>query len=176
MQKNITRQELLESFKLLESQFEKSLEKAKDHEVEFEALRKNLINQLDNHLKVARNTIPESNPLKQQIVGFINVMEKTKSEWDAKIACRKKGVEFRKGFEDSLLVFVNGKVKSGKSSLGNYMAWGHTDPDENLKRQVVSSLVPKYESHENTAVSGGDSEHEAQRQKEFRVGATEATS
>ena len=176
MQKNITRQELLESFKLLESQFEKSLEKAKDHEAEFEALRKNLINQLDDHLRIARNTIPESNPLKQQIVGFINVMEKTKSEWDAKIAGRKKGVEFRKGFEDSLLVFVNGKVKSGKSSLGNYMAWGHTDPDENLKRQVASSLVPKYESHENTAVSGGDSEHEAQRQKEFRVGATEATS
>ena len=37
MQKNITRQELLESFKLLESQFEKSLEKAKDHEAELEA-------------------------------------------------------------------------------------------------------------------------------------------
>ena len=70
MQKNITRQELLESFKLLESQFEKSLEKAKDHEAEFEALRKNLINQLDDHLRIAHNTIPESNPLKQQIVGF----------------------------------------------------------------------------------------------------------
>ena len=90
MQKNITRQKLLESFKLLESQFEKSLETAKNHEAEFEVLRKTLINQLDDHLIIARNTIPESNPLKQQIVGFINVMEKTKSEWDAKIAGRKK--------------------------------------------------------------------------------------
>ena len=176
MQKIINRQRLLEFFDLAQSKFDSSLEKAKHYEHEFETLRKFFMLRCNDHLENARDRIPDSNPLKQQIIGFIDFIEKTKFEWDAKIAGRKNGIEFRESFEDSLLVFVNGKVKSGKSSLGNYMAWGHTDPDDNLKRRVAPRLRPEYKSQENTAVSGGDSEHEAQKHKEFRVGATEATS
>lgn len=35
----------------------------------------------------------------------------------------------RGGFADSLVVFVLGKVKAGKSSLGNYVAYGQSQPD-----------------------------------------------
>ena len=176
MNEHISRENLLKSFELLQAQFNSSLTTAQDQEKEFEKIRENFRYQLSAHLLDARKSLPERNPLKQQVLGFVDLLEKTQAEWDKKVAGRKKGVEFRKDFEDSLLVFVNGKVKSGKSSLGNYMAWGHTDPDEELKRQVPEGLVPRYFSHEQTNVDGGDTENEAKERREFRVGATEATS
>ena len=176
MEKHVSRERLIESFESLQSQFDSSLATAKSQELDFEAMRKKFMLRLSAHLTDARKNIPDTNPLKQQVLGFVNVMEKTKVEWDTKVAGREKGVKFRKGFEDSLLVFVNGKVKSGKSSLGNYMAWGHTDPDDELKRQVAPRLAPNYFTHEKTNVDGGDTENEALLRCEFRVGATEATS
>lgn len=176
MHSHPNREALLKSFEALQAQFESSLADALSHEKKFETIRQNFMRQLSAHLSEARKGLPDRNPLKQQVLGFVGLLEKTQAEWDKKVAGRKKGVEFRKDFEDSLLVFVNGKVKSGKSSLGNYMAWGHTDPDEQLKRQVPEDLVPRYFSHEQTNVDGGDTENEAQRRREFRVGATEATS
>ena len=172
----VGREQLLESFKSLQSQFNSNLLQAKKQEDFFEELRQGFMENLANHLENARANIPDNNPLKQQVLGFIDMMEKTRIEWDTKVAGREKGVQFRSNFEDSLLVFVNGKVKSGKSSLGNYMAWGHTDPDNSLKKQVASSLTPQYFSHEHNTVDGGDAENEAQQKREFRVGATEATS
>ena len=176
MTQHVDRQRLLASFQSLRAQFDSSLDKAKEHEQDFENLRQNFMRQLSDHLSDTRKRLSDSNPLKQQVLGFIEVMENTRKEWDSKVAGREKGVQFRAGFEDSLLVFINGKVKSGKSSLGNYMAWGHTDPDETLKQRVVPHLAPSYFSHENNAVDGGDAKDEARQQREFRVGATEATS
>lgn len=176
MKKHVSREGLLESFESLQTQFDSSLATAKGQELDFEAMRQKFMQRLSAHLTDARENLPDSNPLKPQVLGFVDVMEKTKAEWNTKVAGREKGVKFRKGFEDSLLVFVNGKVKSGKSSLGNYMAWGHTDPDDELKRQVAARLVPNYFSHEKTNVDGGDMENEAQQRCEFRVGATETTS
>lgn len=176
VEKHISREGLLESFESLQTQFDNSLATAKGQERDFEVMRQKFMQRLSAHLTDARKSLPDTNPLKQQVLGFIDLMDKTQAEWDTKIAGRKKGVEFRQGFEDSLLVFVNGKVKSGKSSLGNYMAWGHTDPDEELKRLVPDGLVPHYFSHEQTNVEGGDTENEAKERREFRVGATEATS
>ncbi len=172
----VSREQLLESFKSLQSQFDSSLARAREHERGFEDLRLNFMRRLSEHLTVARNDLPENSPLRQQVLGFIKVMEKTRIEWDAKVAGREKGVKFREGFEDSLLVFINGKVKSGKSSLGNYLAWGHTDPSDELKLHAPLHLVPSYFSHEKNDVEGGDTDNEAQRRREFRVGATEATS
>ncbi len=176
MEKHLSRKRLLESFESLQTQFDSSLATAKNYEQDFEDTRQKFMQRLSAHLADARKNLPDSNPLKPQVLGFIEVMEKTKVEWNTKVAGREKGVKFRKGFEDSLLVFVNGKVKSGKSSLGNYMAWGHTDPDDELKRQVAPRLVPSYFSHEKTDIDGGDIENEARLRCEFRVGATEATS
>ena len=174
--KPASRETLLKFFESLQGQFDSSLATALDQEKKFEAMRRKFMRRFSAHLSDARNSLPDSNPLKHQVLGFVDLMEKTQAEWDKKVAGRKKGVEFRQGFEDSLLVFVNGKVKSGKSSLGNFMAWGHTDPDEELKRQVPAGLVPRYFSHKQTNVDGYDTENEAQRHREFRVGAIEATS
>lgn len=145
-------------------------------ESEFESSRQQFIENISEHLHTARKSLPKNNPIREQVIAFIDIMEQTKAEWDAKVAGREKGVKFRAGFEDSLLVFVNGKVKSGKSSLGNYMAWGHTDPTAELKNQVPETLAPRFFSHAKSNVQGGDIENEAVKRCEFRVGAIEATS
>ncbi|WP_312548707.1 dynamin family protein [Massilia sp.] len=176
MTNTVLRTVLLESFKDLQARFDNSLERAQDREREFDALRHRFAENMSARLHEARERLATSSPIREQVLGFIDVMDATKTEWDAKVAGRNKGVEFRAGFEDSLLVFINGKVKSGKSSLGNYMAWGNTDPDEEQKGLVPGTLVPKFFSHAQTSVEGGDAVDEAESRRELRVGATEATS
>lgn len=172
----ITREALLQSFGALATQFSSSLKNAQDLEKKFDASRAKLLQAISSHLKNAQSSLPKENPLQSSLSSFVAAMEKTNHEWNNKVAGRQKGVKFRQGFEDSLLVFVNGKVKSGKSSLGNYMAWGHTDPTDDTKRQTPPERYPRYQSHDKVDVKGGDQDKDAEKKREFRVGATEATS
>lgn len=174
--KSISREALLASFGTLAARFTNSLKDAQELEQTFDASRAKLVQAISKHLQNAQKTLPEANPLQAPLSNFVATMKQTSHEWDAKVAGRQKGIEFRQGFEDSLLVFVSGKVKSGKSSLGNYMAWGHTDPTDGIKRQTPPEHTPKYQSHAKVDVEGGDGHKEAEAKWEFRVGATEATS
>lgn len=175
-EKSIPREALLASFGTLATKFISSLKEAQALEQAFDASRAKLVHAITDHLQNAQESLPLANPLQAPLNNFVAIMTQTSREWDVKVAGRQKGVEFREGFEDSLLVFVSGKVKSGKSSLGNYMAWGHTDPTDDAKRQTPPERYPKYESHDRKNVEGGDSDKEAEKKREFRVGATEATS
>ena len=174
MSVTISRSDLLNAFEKLQSQFNHALSDAQAKDQEFEELRGRFRQNLERRLKDAEKYLPVGNPLAGQVSELLNLISITNQEWDNKIAGRDKGIQFRQGFNDSLLVFVYGKVKSGKSSLGNYVAWGHTDPTDSLKQAVA--LKPQYFSHERTDVQGGDTHQEAERNSEFRVGATEATS
>lgn len=178
MNKVITRTDLLKSFEQLKAQFSQALNEAQSKDQTFESLRRNFNENLSRRLQDAQKRLPEKNPLAQQVNQFMKILALTNDEWDKKIAGRDKGVAFRQNFNDSLLVFVYGKVKSGKSSLGNYVAWGNTDPGivPNLKQSVQGALQPQYFSHDRTNVAGGDAHKEAENKQEFRVGATEATS
>ena len=175
-EKPITREALLASFGTLATKFTSSLKEAQALEQAFDASRAKLVQAISSHLQNAKNSLPDTNPLQAPLSHFVAIMTQTSSEWDAKVAGRQKGVKFRQGFEDSLLVFVSGKVNSGKSSLGNYMAWGHTDPTDDAKRQTPPERYPQYQSHAKVDVKGGDSLKDAEKKREFRVSATEATS
>ena len=174
--KTISREALLASFGTLATQFTSSLKEAQTLEQAFDASRAKLVQAISSHLQNAKNSLPDTNPLQRPLSQFVATMTQTSSEWDTKVVGRQKGVKFRQGFEDSLLVFVSGKVKSGKSSLGNYVAWGHTDPTDDIKRQTPPEHHPTYKSHDRKNVEGGDGQNEAVNKREFRVGATEATS
>lgn len=176
MSHQYNREQLLASFHHLQHQFDNSLQFARDLEAEFDRGRLQFVEQMSHALQGARQRLSGRHPLQEQLLSFIDVMEATRAEWDNKVAGREKGVRFRASFEDSLLVFVNGKVKSGKSSLGNYMAWGNTDPDDELKASVPAESAPRFLSHARVQVDGGDANNEAERRREFRVGALEATS
>lgn len=179
MNEVISREQLLDSFKKLEGKFDESLADAKELEKKFDILRGQFNQNITHHAQMTKNGLSEANPLTPQISAFVELLLKTNQEWDARVAGREKGVLFRKGFEDSLLVFVNGKVKSGKSSLGNYFAWGNTEPDEELKLRTPEKLQPRYFTKESSGVTGGDggdAQNEAEVRREFRVDETEATS
>lgn len=176
MSKGMSRQTLLESFGELKGQFDTSLAEAKELDDQFMALQKKFHQGISGHLLNAQEKIPKESPIRVQLEGFLAAVKRTDAAWQKKINCRDKGLQFRKGFNDSLLVFVYGKVKSGKSSLGNYMAWGQTDPDIHVKTATPADRQPSFFSHENTHSENGDSQNEALNRQEFRVGATEATS
>lgn len=174
--KNTRRASFLKSFESLQKDFNTSLETAKEDEKSFKDRCITFQNNIDTHLKKASNHIAEDNPLSRQMSVFSETIERTNASWKVRITNQDTGVRFREGFDDSLMVFVYGKVKSGKSSLGNYVAWGHTDPTNDLKKQTLKEIQPVYFSGEKTNVKGGDTDKEAESNKEFRVGATEATS
>ena len=52
------------------------------------------------------------------------------AEWRQRIDRFELNTAFRDDFGDSLLLLVYGLVKAGKSSLGNFVAYGRHDPDE----------------------------------------------
>lgn len=172
----ILREQLLTSFLTLQNSFEASLVDAKELDREFQMVQKNFAVRMALHIRQAKDRLPEGNPLSTQIDGILSAISDTDKAWREHLASYDKGLSFRQDYQDSLLVFVFGKVKSGKSSLGNYMAWGHTDPSENLKSVVPSNLQPEYFTGENTNAKNGDLDDEARHRREFRVGATEATS
>jgi len=169
---SISRPELLNIFKELQQKFNFSQAQDQVFKRNCHQFQQNMA----GYLKASERSVAESNPLFQQVEKFRNILEETNQNWQKKIATQDTGVHFRAGFNDSLLVFVYGKVKSGKSSLGNYMAWGHTDPTESQKNNVIKTSQPTYFSGQKTEVKGGDAAKEAETKKEFRVGATEATS
>lgn len=172
----ILREQLLTSFQTLQNSFEASLVDAKKLDSEFKKAQETFAVRMESHIRQAKKRLPEGNPLSSQIDGILSAISDTDKAWRENLNSYDKGLSFRQDFQDSLLVFVFGKVKSGKSSLGNYIAWGHTDPSENLKASVPISLQPEYFTAANTNVVNGDADDEAKSCREFRVGATEATS
>ena len=170
------RAEFLNSFKGLQKKFDDSLKAAEEDETRFKNECQRFQSNVDKQLTTAKNKLAENNPLSKQLLAFSDVIKSTNKDWRNRIDKQDTGVRFREGFNDSLMVFVYGKVKSGKSSLGNYVAWGHTDPDTELKNQTPDNVQPIYFSGKRTDVKGGDALNEAEGNKEFRVGATEATS
>ncbi len=169
---SISRPELLNIFKELQQKFNFSQVQDQVFKSHCHQFQQNMA----GYLKASEHNISKNNPLFQQIGKFRSILEETNQNWQKKITTQDTGVHFRAGFNDSLLVFVYGKVKSGKSSLGNYMAWGHTDPTDQQKSKIKKELQPVYFSGQKTEVKGGDAAKEAEIKKEFRVGATEATS
>ncbi|WP_346798043.1 dynamin family protein [Halomonas sp. Bachu 37] len=174
MQKESTsRAELMASFKALQRDFDNKKNDIKNKESDFDQLRKRFCEQLKQRNERFVQLIGSENPLQSLAYNLSGQLEKNFDNWEQQAAARSKGIQFRKDFGDSLLVFIYGKVKSGKSSLGNYMAWGHSEPTPELKEK---SLSPTYFSAEQTNVASGDQDKEAEKTLQFRVNATEATS
>ncbi|WP_367104226.1 dynamin family protein [uncultured Psychrobacter sp.] len=170
------RAEFLNSFESLQKRFDDSLKAAEEDETRFRNECQRFQSNVDKQLTAAKNKLAKNNPLSKQLLVFSDVIKSTNKDWRNRIDKQDTGVRFREGFNDSLMVFVYGKVKSGKSSLGNYVAWGHTEPDSELKNKIPANVQPIYFSGKRTDVKGGDALKEAEGNKEFRVGATEATS
>ncbi|SEJ04730.1 Dynamin family protein [Azotobacter beijerinckii] len=174
MQENsVSRDELMASFHWLQEQFDRQRSDIRDKEQVFDQARASFATRLQKRRNDLGQMLDSDNPLRVLGDDLTRQLDGIFSAWEKQVAARAKGTRFREGFGDSLLVFIYGKVKSGKSSLGNYMAWGHSEPDASLKAR---SPHPVYFSTERTDVANGDQDKEAEKHLQFRVGATEATS
>jgi predicted GTPase len=97
--------------------------------------------------------------------------------WQNRVELYDRNTEFRKDFGDSLLVYVYGKVKAGKSTLGNYVAYGDGDPNEQLIAQAEAlGLKPEFSLRDTTnSLEIHNAQDELQKQNKFAVGAQETT-
>ncbi|MGY3300617.1 tRNA U34 5-carboxymethylaminomethyl modifying GTPase MnmE/TrmE/outer membrane lipoprotein SlyB [Pseudomonas sp. TE6288] len=170
----VNRDELMQVFQQLQGQFSSKKQDFAQTQQRFDTLRTGFVAQMRHNTERMAATVSERNPLGKGAAQLAQRLTDQFTVWEKRAQVRAKGAEFRETFNDSLLVFVYGKVKSGKSSLGNYVAWGHSAPSAELKNQTA--LKPVYFSHDRTNVASGDEEGEACRTEQFRVGATEATS
>lgn len=169
----ISRDELMSSFQALQKQFDQQRSDIRDKEERFNKSRKKFATNWQKHRDTLSRPLGSDNPLQSLNDELNQTLNNLFNTWEKQITARAKGTRFREGLSDSLLVFIYGKVKSGKSSLGNYMAWGHSEPDATLKAQAPQ---PTYFSTERTQATNGDQDKEAEKNLQFRVGATEATS
>ncbi|WP_274642411.1 dynamin family protein [Pseudomonas serbica] len=170
----LTRDELIQVFEQLQGQFSSKKQDLAHTQKRFDALRTGFVEQMLQNTERMTTTVSKHNPLGKGAAQLAQRLTDQFTVWEKRAQNRASGAAFRENFNDSLLVFVYGKVKSGKSSLGNYVAWGHSEPSAQLKDQAA--LKPAYFSHDRTNVASGDAEGEACRTEQFRVGATEATS
>lgn len=74
------------------------------------------------------NGLNAAHPLQQHFNGLLAQCTHSQQQWLSQVQQHEKGTEFREQLGDSLLVFVYGKVKAGKSSLSNYIATGAAQP------------------------------------------------
>lgn len=169
----VTRDDLMSAFERLKVQFEHQKSDIQAEERRFDELRLAFVGQITQHTETMLGSVNNDNPLRNLAESLSMRLSDQFNVWRQQVDARAKGTKFREGFNDSLLVFVYGKVKSGKSSLGNYVAWGHSEPTPQMKALRVQ---PQYFSAEQTSVKGGDKQKEAEHNLQFRVGATEATS
>ncbi|MEJ2765376.1 dynamin family protein [Photobacterium sp. MCCC 1A19761] len=115
----------------------------------------------------------ETSAIAQTVQGSLTEIRQVITAWQKKVSSYKTGLSFRKKFGDSLLIFVYGKVKAGKSSLGNYMATGRREPDSAWLAEVATQLhQPEFFSEEINLAFDETINHE----EGFRVGSQETTS
>lgn len=95
------------------------------------------------------------------------------SEWEHKVKSYENGLEFREKLGDSLLVFVYGKVKAGKSSLGNYMVTGRSKPDPAWFKRLSKELHSPHFFYEEL---NEEFNEDIDYSNGFRVGERETTS
>lgn len=95
-------------------------------------------------------------------------------DWLAAARNYQRQTEFRQRLGDSLLVYVYGKVKSGKSSLGNFLAYGASEPTESQIEAACPQPGFFWETG-NGSTEAMDTQRMAS-QRHFKVGLTETTS
>lgn len=118
--------------------------------------------------------VPQPKPVAMLLQSYFGELEVVLASWQKKVASYDAGLGLRKRVGDSLLVFVYGKVKAGKSSLGNFIATGRARPDEVWMAQVGELLhMPEFFQEERNDAFAENIDHERQG---FKVGEMETTS
>ena len=123
----IDRHDLLDVFSEIQHQFDS----VKIEISEREKLITNSLEQLKKRVKDdpwKNSELKQNHQFKTKTNKHVEKISRLIETWVEDTENYDKRTEFRSRFGDSLLVFVFGKVKAGKSSLGNFLAYGHSEP------------------------------------------------
>ena len=172
------RQKFISSMKELSNQFSTAKENVRKREAALMAALNRLAYSLEKKIgDTAKDRLANDNPLAQAARNADEKIAARLAVWKNKIKIYDRNTEFREHLGDSLLVFVYAKVKAGKSSLGNYVAYGHGDPDADLIRSVnETSLQPTFFMKDAANSTEVEQKNKAlQARGKFSVGALETT-
>lgn len=145
----IARHNMLNTFAGVAQQFEQAKNRVTQQEQDFNTRLALLTKQLEQ--AGSNSGLDATHPLAQQFAGLQHNMQQATQRWLADIAGQKKGTDFRARLGDSLLVFVYGKVKAGKSSLSNYMACGQSVPDASAMQMAKEQGLKMIREEESSA-------------------------
>lgn len=142
----VNRDEFLEVMRELKKQFGAAKTNVEIREREFDEHLRQLIDFLKNEpLALPRGGESLGVPLSQELQKLRDYLTKVVVDWGNQVAKYERNTEFRRDHEDSLLVYIYGVVKSGKSSLGNFIAHGCSAPDDEfISKLSRDSDVPKF--------------------------------
>ena len=140
----VSRDEFLEVMRKLKNQFEDAKTNVELREREFDDNLRQLIDFLkDEPLPRGGESLDVS--LSQELQNLGDYLTQVIDDWGNQVAKYERNTEFRKDHEDSLLVYIYGVVKSGKSSLGNFIAHGCSAPDDEFISELSrDSDFPKF--------------------------------
>jgi len=121
-----------------------------------------------------KSPLPATDPLCTLLAESSKHIQVIVQDWAQRVQDYERGTAFHARYGDSLLVFVYGKVKAGKSSLGNYVAYGNSDPDD----VCVGCATPKpqFFLEADTGASEAMTAQRMQARQRFGIGVTETTS
>jgi len=147
---NNDQQQLEQVFSSLASEFAKADKEVKKYE---ENLSKRVEAFKSATAKPVDLTLKEDMPITSIFLGIQQAFADYCVSWASEMAQTGRNLSFREKLNDSMLVYVYGKVKSGKSSLGNFVAYGKHDPspEEIAKRSPVEFDVEAVQDNENAA-------------------------
>lgn len=169
----LTRQDFLNVFKELGGQFTQNQQHASAAESRFfSELRK--CRRVAERDPLAQSPLEPEHPLRQLLEETVQKIKDVFSQWDAELANRETHAKFKERTADSLLVFVYGKVKAGKSSLGNYIAWGAPEPTQQVLE--AGEFDPEYFVETSSGLTEKISDESIRVARKFKVGEGETTS
>jgi|GEM_PF-535297 len=168
-----SRIELLQVFEQVAGDFDQAQRQVDNREKNI----KEALDSLDRLRSVSPwdySNFPSEHPFLSFAKACQKCLDERFEEWISKVRDYDRNTHFRSTFGDSLLIFVYGKVKAGKSSLGNYLAYGRTEPDPQLIADA--ELKPIFFSETSTNLCEQTDNEQIRLNGRFGVDVVEATS
>lgn len=170
---SLTRAEFLQAFADLQLRFDSNRRFAGSREQAFRDAMDCLQRETAQDPAAGSPLAPED-PARLRLDADVARIRAVVAAWTEGIRKGDSRAEFRDETGDSLLVFVYGKVKAGKSSLGNYIARGYHDPG--LAGGAQSGPVPEFFVRHSTGRTEATGDREIRERGQFGVDDMEATS
>lgn len=128
--------------------------------------------------KSVTGSLRKDHPLLAYYAAFRHHMEKECAQWLENLERNHTNQCFRNKFNENMLVYVYGKVKTAKSSLGNFLAYGRHNPTP----EDIKTLPPVHFDVEQISDCDAEAAQKLEKQRtatrrdrKFRVDFLEAT-